>query len=197
MHIILIRLTVLSLHFQAVVSLPRSRYWLTPPRNISGFGVGRLVPSLPQCSCGIPGLGGCAGALLCMEKPAWELLGCREVSRHSLTLSCRILLFLLLPPCWTPCYSNRFEFYFEVLYSSLKSLFNSCYPPRREFLSVFFFSSGHCPLQLPFCKSWFVMLAVEPGGGGILVECGWASCSLGWHLMLFLFSFRQDRVRQK
>lgn len=88
--------------------------------------------------CGILGLGVCAEALPCMEKPPWELLGCREVTRHSLTLSCRILLFLLLLPCWTPWCSNRFDFYFEVLYSSLKTLFNSCYPPLNEFLNVFF-----------------------------------------------------------
>lgn len=59
MHIILIRLTVLSLHFQAVVSLPRSRYWLTPPGtslDLVWGGWSHPFPSVPVGSQGWVGV---------------------------------------------------------------------------------------------------------------------------------------------
>lgn len=148
------------------------------------------MPSLPCVPVGSEGSVGVLEPCWTWEKPAWELLGCREVTRHALTLSCRTLLLLLIPSAGLAA-RDVFDFYFEVLHSSLNTLFNSSYPPVRANFPMCFFFSGHCPLQL--------ILVCNAGAGGVgslvLVEFG--CCTLDSHLMLFLFSFSQDRVMQK
>lgn len=161
MHMILFCLTVLQSAFPAswLLSLIPGIDWHRICRTISAFGVGWLIQSLPNCPCGIRGLSGCAEASLCLEKPAWS---CWGAERWPDSLWCYPAEYCSSSSFLPAGLSDRAAVW---LWGTLffPEYFNFSYPAVRGNLSMSFFSSGHCPLQLPFCKSWFAMLTVEQG----------------------------------